>query len=91
MGFTPREISPSRVLNDQRGIFGLQTTDFGIAIFIFMGGSAILDGTGVELLSIPVAVATLIVLSPLRLSTRRKIVRDFIKSILRRRILYDPR
>ena len=86
-----REAMPSRVLNDQRGIFGLWMTDFAAGIAVFMGGSWILDGTGYELLSIPAALVALGILSPIRLSTRRKIIRDFIRRRLSRRVLYDPR
>lgn len=86
-----REVSPSRVLNDQRGVFGLWMSDFGAAIAVFMGGSWVLDGTGFELVSLPVAILVLIVLSPIRLSTRRKIIRDFFRRCLTPRGLYDPR
>lgn len=91
MAIGPREALPSRVLNDQRGVFGLWMSDFGAAIGVFMGGSWVLDGTGYELLSLPGAGLFLVALSPIRLTTRRKIIRDFIRRSLSRRLLYDPR
>jgi len=91
MGKLRREVTPSRVLNDQRGVFGLWMSDFGAAVGVFMGGSWLLEGSGYELLSLPAAILLLVVLSPIRLSTRRKIIRDFIENLLGRRVLYDPR
>ena len=91
MGRVRREATPSRILNDQRGIFGLWMSDFGAAVCVFMGGSWLLDGSGYELLSLPAAILLLFILSPIRLSTRRKIIRDWLGSVLSRRVLYDPR
>lgn len=85
-----RQAIPSRVLNDQRGVFGLWLTDFAAAVGVFMSGSWALDGTGYELVSIPLAVLLLVVLAPLRLSTRRKIVRDHFRYRLTPRRLVDP-
>lgn len=91
MGRRRREVIPSRILNDQRGVFGLWMSDFGAAVGVFMGGSWLLEGSGYELLSLPVAILLLVILSPIRLSTRRKIIRDFLRHLLGRRVLYDPR
>ena len=91
MARSAREVMPSRVLNDQRGVFGLWMSDFGAAIGVFMGGSWILDGSGYELFSLPASVVVLIILSPIRLTTRRKIIRDFFRRWLSPRTLYDPR
>jgi len=66
-------------------------SDFAAAVGVFMGGSWILEGSGYELLSLPAAILLLVVLSPIRLSTRRKIIRDSIGRWLGRRVLYDPR
>lgn len=85
-----RVITPSRILNDQRGVFGLWLTDFAAAICVFMGGSWLLDGTGYELVSLPLAALVLAILSPIRLSTRRKIIRDYVRYRLTPRRLYDP-
>lgn len=91
MGRSRREVSPSRVLNDQRGVLGLWLSDFAAAVALFMGGSWLLDGTGFELASAVMAVLLLIVLSPLRLTTRRKIVRDQLRRLVTPRVIYDPR
>ncbi len=87
---TRRTVTPSRILNDQRGVFGLWLTDFAAGVAVFMGGSWLLDGSGYELVSLPLAVLTLGILSPIRLSTRRKIIRDSIRWCLTPRRLYDP-
>lgn len=85
-----RMITPSRILNDQRGIFGLWLSDFAASVAVFMGGSWLLDGSGYELVSLPVAALVLFILSPIRLTTRRKIIRDYIRWRLTPRRLYDP-
>lgn len=84
-------ITPSRLLNDDRGIFGLGMTDFAGAIFLFVILSMSLDGTGLEILSMPIAILSLVPLIPIRLAQRRKIVRDTLLSHLKGRKLYDPR
>ncbi len=86
-----QNVQPSRVLNDQRRIFGLGLNDFAAAIVIFMGGSWVFEGSGYELLSIPAAVLFLVILSPVRLSTRRKVIRDWGHKLLTKKVLYDPR
>ena len=90
MGGIRQAVLPSRVLNDQRGVFGLGFSDFAAAICVFMGGSWLLDGTGFELVSLPLAALCLVILSPIRLSTRRKIIRDSVRWWLTPRRLYDP-
>lgn len=90
MGVVSRRVVPSRVLNDQRGVFGLWLSDFAAAVAVFMGGSCLLDGSGCELISLPLAALVLVGLSPIRLSTRRKIIRDWIRWWLTPRRLYDP-
>lgn len=84
-------IHPSRLLNDTRNIFGLTMTDFasGVAVFVFT--SLCLDGTGFEIASFPIALSSLVPLVPLRLTTRRKIIRDTVFSKLKGAKLYDPR
>ncbi len=83
-------VQPSRVLNDQRGFFGLGMQDFAAAIVLFMVLSWVLDGSSVALISLPLSVLLLVGLSPIRLSTRRHIIRDAIVYILTREALYDP-
>lgn len=85
-----RVVTPSRILNDQRGVFGLWLTDFAAGISVFMGGSWVLDGSGYELVSLPLAALVLVILSPIRLSTRRKIIRDYLRWRMTPRRLYDP-
>ncbi len=85
-----REVQPSRILNDRRGLFGLWMSDFAAAVAVFMGGSWVLEGSGLELLSLPASILLLFVLSPIRLLYRRKIIRDGLRSVLMRRKLYDP-
>jgi hypothetical protein len=83
------QITPSRILNDNRGIFGLWMSDFAGAIVIFILLSSILDGTPFAVFSLPLAVLALVPLIPLRLSTRRKIVRDTLIAFLTPKTLFE--
>jgi hypothetical protein len=85
-----QEVMPSRIINDQRGVFGLWMSDFGAAILVFVVWSKIFEGARVEILAVAVAIVALVILSPIRLTTRRKIIRDAIGFYLTRRIPYDP-
>jgi hypothetical protein len=76
------QVTPSRILNDQRGIFGLWLTDFAAAILIFVFVSGCLDDTGFGILALPASLVSLAVLSPIRLNNRRKIVRDTLSYYL---------
>ncbi len=85
------EITPSRILNDGRGVFGLWMTDLAGAIFLFVLLSSLLDGTAFAILSAPIALGSLVPLIPIRLSTRRKIIRDFLIYWATPRTLFEVR
>ncbi len=91
MRSSKRVVTPSRILNDQRGVFGLWMTDFAGAIVVFVIASKVLEGSGYELLALPAALAVLAVLAPVRLTTRRKIIRDFVRWIFTPKVIHDPR
>lgn len=82
---------PSRILNDQRGLFGLWLSDFFGAFFVFILSYLLLEESPYELVSIPSAVVFLVVLSPIRLRTRKHIVRDFLSSLITPKVVYDPK
>lgn len=86
-----KRIQPSRILNDNRGVFGLWLSDFAAAVAVFMGGSWILEGTGIELSALFLALGALAVLGPIRLATRRGIIRDFIRWCFTSKVVYDPK
>jgi hypothetical protein len=67
---------PARLLNDQRGMFGLSMTDFALALFIFIVIGNVCSGKSYELISVPTSGIFLLILSPIRLSKRRKFIRD---------------
>lgn len=69
--------SPSRILNEERGVFGLYFSDLAGGIGIFIGWSALFDGSGLQLFALPTAILAMMILVPIRLSTRRGIIRDF--------------
>ncbi len=86
---------PSRALNDQRGILGLWVSDLFGAFGLFCIWARVFEDTPLALIGIPLAVASLVFLAPIRLSTRRKIIRDTISYSIRRfigrTVVYDPR
>ncbi len=84
-------VTPSRILNDQRGVFGLWMTDFAGAIGVFVFLSSLLDGTRFAIAALPAAILSLALIIPLRLSTRRKIIRDTIAFALKPRLLFQVR
>lgn len=84
-------VQPSRLLNDPRGFLGLTLIDLAAGVFVFMSVSLLLDESGWALISIPMAILFLIALSPIRLTTRRKIIRDTLTWLISRRVLHDPR
>jgi hypothetical protein len=70
---------PARLLNDQRGVFGLGMGDFAAAIVLFVLLSAALEETPFAILSLPLSIVALAALSPIRLTQRRKIIRDTLR------------
>lgn len=78
-------VYPSKILNDERGVFGLYFSDFGGAVFIFIFWSVLFEKTALHLAAIPVAILALAVLIPIRLSTRRRILRDAASYFLQKR------
>lgn len=78
---------PLRQLNDSRGVFGLHGSDFGLAVGTFVTLSLIFDDTQWAILSVPGAILSLVALAPLRLATRRKILRDTFSYFATGRVL----
>lgn len=83
------EVIPSRVLNDRRGVLGLDMSDLAAGIFVFMGFSWAMDGSGLEPIGLVLGLLTWGVLSPIRLATRRKTIRDWCRFHLTRRVLQE--
>lgn len=83
-------VQPSRLLNDQRGILGLTLSDFGAGILVFIVSSLILEGGRWDILALPIAILSLLCVIPLRLRTRRNILRDTVSFYLTSRKVYSP-
>jgi hypothetical protein len=71
-------VKPSRSLNHNRGLFGLEGPDFAAAFALFVGWSVVFDATPYAVAAIPVAASALVCLSPLRLNHRRGAIRDWL-------------
>ena len=88
-------IQGSRLLNDNATFFGLNVYDLMASIAVLVCLSEIFDGTVFELLPLVGSIGLLVLLAPIRLRCRRKIVRDFATYYLRRvftgGLVYDPR
>lgn len=86
-----RELKPSRLLNEKRGFLGLSMIDFGAAIGVFVLSTSLLEGSKYQIVSFFLAAALLLILSPVRLKTRRKILRDLLSYQLMGKVVNDPR
>lgn len=78
---------PLRQLNDNRGHFGLEGIDLGVGVAVFVALSLILDGSTYAILAAPGAVCSLLCLIPVRLMTRRRILRDCAAYFLHPRVI----
>lgn len=85
------KVRPARLLNERRGSLGLNETDFAVAGVFFVGCAFILSGTPYMLLSFPLTIVPLLILWPIRLKYRRKIVRDYLAFKLFPRRVYVPK
>lgn len=79
---------PLRQLNDNRGLFGLQTSDLGVGIGIFIVLSLFFDDSPFAVLAVPGAILSILCLAPIRLMTRRGILRDTARYFLTSKVLF---
>lgn len=86
-----QEFTPSRFLNDPRGFVGLSLSDFIAAVVLFGFISRLFEDTTIEYLALPISLMCLAGIAPIRLKTRRKIIRDSISFFITKRRVYDPR
>ena len=73
---------PSRHLNDGRFLLGLSLMDFSTGVGIFALTSKLLESTRFGLLSFVITLGFWVVLIPIRLKYRRKIIRDVLVHFL---------
>lgn len=78
---------PLRQLNDNRGHFGLEGADLGVGVAVFVVLSLVLDGSPYAILAVPGAILSLLCLVPVRLMTRRRILRDWVAYFLSSRVI----
>lgn len=69
----------SRVLNDNGSVLGLNIYDLIGSVTVLVITSELLKPFGLEFLSVLVAIFSLILLIPIRLRYRRKIIRDAVR------------
>ncbi|GEM_PF-2176120 len=79
--------TPARTLNDKYGLFGLTLGDLMGCVGIFLVCSVALEDSPYGLLALPVGILSLILLVPIRLTTRRKILRDSFRYYSRSKVL----
>lgn len=73
---------PSRTLNEERAFLGLYISDLALALLVFIVTSSALQDTKYGSLAFPLGVLTLLILVPIRLKFRRKIIRDTVSFFL---------
>ncbi len=71
-------IQGSRLLNDNGPVLGLNVFDLMAAITLLLIGTEVLDHTAIEVASLVAPFALLGFLVPIRLRSRRRIIRDRI-------------
>ena len=81
----------SRLLNENGSVLGLNTHDLVGAMVVLVAASWALKPLGLDVLAVPVAVGALAVLVPVRLRSRRKIIRDTLYFHLTHGRLYVPK
>ncbi len=73
---------PSRNLNDNGFILGLTFLDFVFGLMLFALVSRFLEHTKLAALSFGVAILFWLILIPIRLKYRKKIIRDSITAVI---------
>ena len=68
----------SRLLNDTNGFLGLSGEDWIAIALLLVGSSSLLEPFGWQILATPIAICAVVVLVPLRMTHRRKLIRDAI-------------
>ena len=84
-------LTPSRHLNNEKTIFGLDLKDLMASLFVLSICNIILENTRLEFLSVVMSILLLVALVPIRVKYRRKIIRDFLWFHLTSGVIYDPR
>ena len=83
-------IQGSRLLNDNGSVIGLNVFDLIGAIAVLVLAGECLRPIGLDVAAVPIAVAALVGLIPIRLKYRRKIIRDTLVHALHLGVLHDP-
>ncbi len=78
----------SKILNKKSSFFGLGSLDFLFLSLVYIVSQMIFFPLGLEVLSFVIVILTLLILMPLRLKYRKKLIRDgvfyfFVKFIKR--------
>ncbi len=72
----------SRLLNDNGNVLGLNAADLVSGVAVLIVSAEILKPLGIEVFSVPLACLSIVMLIPVRLRYRRKIIRDTIRAYL---------
>lgn len=86
-------VKPERLLNDKRGLWGLDLMDAAALFAVFLFANTILEeaGSRYQLVAFATPVPFLAILVPIRLSKRRKYVRDTVIHWIFPKNVYDPK
>jgi predicted MarR family transcription regulator len=76
------KFKPSRLLNEQSGLFNLNAFDVSAIGYFLVLSHTIFSRWGLELLSFILSFLLFAILVAVRMNTRKKTIRDFIKSKL---------
>ena len=85
------KVRPARLLNERRGLYGFNETDYTAAGVFLVGLSLPLVNTPYMILVFPATGLLLLMLYPIRMNFRRRIIRDAIGFYLTPRRIYEPK
>ncbi|MBN8540728.1 MAG: hypothetical protein J0L82_10115 [Deltaproteobacteria bacterium] len=82
--------TPLRILNEPSGLLGLSSLDLCFLGYLLVVSHAALEQLGLGFLSFFVVALATYLLIAIRLRLRSKIIRDFFKTLILPKVIYDP-
>lgn len=86
-----RQIEPSKILNQPNAVLGVEIKDLLASIALLISLSALFQPLGCDWIALLAVGVFFAVMVPVRLSNRRKIVRDSLRYYFSTRVFYVRR
>lgn len=82
--------TPLRILNEPSGVLGLSSLDLCFVGYLLVVSHTALEPLGLGYLAFLVVGLSAYALVAIRLRLRSKIIRDFFKTLILPKVIYDP-